>query len=1360
MKSSANFMTDKPPTTVSVPDAEAARQAVDAWGGYTYQLDHTVLRWLTLGDGELLHVEFAEDIAVSDDGKLDMTQIKRLKANITLRSDGVAKLIAAVWSFQKENPDRWVSSALLTTSGIGKEQKMSFPGDVPGLVYWRTAAREGADVEPIRIALLRLDLPQDVRAFISDAPAADLRARIIIPIQWLERGPSSNDLRRNVEEQLILLGSRMGVPASTATNARDHLIAALLDTIPLAPEKRYVTKTDLIKVFQNKTLVTLPPAMLEGLTMLGAGGTSVVPTESIARDIALIPLARRTAARKPLVESLREKLVSRGALWIHGSNGLGKSTLALLVARSQRAAWRVVDLRDVTSATARSMLIGVAGGFRRTGARGLILDDIPANPDSSLVSAIGQVAHAVADADGVLIVTGMKAPPPTVAARIGLSPAEIIDVPYLTQDDVADMVSAAGGDPEKWARVVHALAAFGHPLLVDAKIAGLEQRGWDNKEMLNGIIPVEGKPDEMAAERENVRNRLVQELRPDQSELLLRLSLFLGNFDRKMALVAADTPTAIAQAGLIFDFLVGPWIEQVGSQRYRLSPLLKDSGAVGLSEPQQRAVKTDVMNHLMLQRPFPADQLLQVFAAAIQLGDHDGLTWFGHVVLTASTQEKKSQFKRLAQGISAFAIFDKGEGNLLIPDDTKLSTLLRFAQLRVAVANEDMKRAATLVDRALAENVYVEETGRPLYNAMIYSTVLLETRIPIGPKRWLPMLAEVVATPEMAGMLTIPLPTGGLFDGRPANATSEEILFIARAAASKSVGELAELIDTLEEQPKALRDRYLGSAARTNQSLHLIVAGSWLAEVKRDGFDARAAATTFHRLSETETAKANADLAVELLCAEAVMLDEYAEDEGAALEALRAAQEKYPSDYRLNRQRQKVFYRHKEYAEALEEFAKFQERMPKERAVDRAYAMREAGKSAAEMGDLAQARTFFGEAWESARVCSDTMKPMTAGLSADCAILAFDDGDEEAAVALMHRALLEADGLDPKKGLKEAYIKRVHMAAILYMRGAAKDFPAARQARVYGMCSEPEPNEWFRNQRQPQASFVWYQLAELEAEVSKGHTVLDELRRSTKAERILPLELMLTSRATEAALRQFDVDRFLERMSTYPRAIVLAARSLGTSTDPFNMPVGTVAPVTEGEWGDKDIAEVTRNAVMCFMLLCAATGRADVLAELRYKLDAIPGLGEMVRDLFQVMDAPSAEEKDVDVIIPSIAGRLMAKEVFDARDAYLSAIYILQLLEGSTLSPPVAEAIMVVFDTMWPEIIEKRSFSMRSPLTNGPIILDAMRKGDTALQRMANLVLGAEAAESRHLSDDLRNKFSKMAQPRPKPAVITEEDEP
>lgn len=1347
----------KKSTLVNVPESEVARQATDALGGYVYQLDHTVMMWLTLDDDEALHIEFAEDIAVSADGKLDLKQVKRLATNITLRSDGVAKLITSVWRFQSKNPTRRVTGTLLTTSGIGKEREMSFPHNVPGLIYWRTAAREGADVEPIRAALLCLHLPLDLHTFVNEAPVDQLQTRIIRPIRWQEESASQDELRDDVEEQLILLGSRMGVPTAASKNARDFLVSALLDSICEPAEKRYVTKAKLLKIFQEKTLITLPPNMLQGLPFAGAGAP-LTPVGAIARDMAQIPLPRRAASRTEVVGRLRADLVSSGTLWFHGSSGLGKSTLAVLLARSQRVAWRFADLRDHSPSAVRSILVGIASSFRQTGARGLVLDDIPADADNVLISAIGQVARAVADVDGVLIITSMKPPQPTLSGRLGLSGDAIIRVPYLAEADVADMVKAAGGDPRKWARAIHAFAGGGHPQLVDARIVGLEQRGWNEKEILADIVPLEDTPNDMEAERKTVRNRLLQELQTNATDLLLRLSLLSGNFDRSMALVVAETPTVVPHAGLVFDSLVGPWIEQVGPERYRLSPLLKDSGTQGLPLPLQKSIKTNVMSYLIKQRPFPADQLLHVFVIAFQQDDRAGLTWFGHAIMAASTNPKKSQFKRLAQEVSVFALIDRGEGTPLVPGDAKLSALLRFAQLRVAMATDDMHRAAKLVDRALIENNFAAPDRRPSLNAMIFATVMLEPRIPIGPKRWLPMHLDLIAAPVMGPMFTKPLPTGSPFSGLPPTATNDEMLFIARASALRSVEELAELIDALEQQPRAVRDRYLGAATRTSQSLHLIVAASWLAEAKRPGFDAHAAAAIYHKLTHTQSAKNNPDLAVELLCAEAIMLDDYGDDKDGALEVLRIAQEAYPNDYRLNRQRQKVFYRHRQHAEALAEFEKFRDRIPKERAVDRAYAMREAGRSAVETGDLEKARTFFGEAWEAARVCGDSMRPMTAGLSADCAILDFDTEKNESALDIMRRALLEADDLDPRAGIKQAYIKRIHIAAIIYMRGAAPDFPAARQARVYGMCSEPEPQEWIRDQPQAQPVFVWYQLAELEAQFSRSQAALTELRKRTRAGGLLPMEIMLVSSRTKAAIRDLDVDRFLEALETYPRAVVEGPRGLRRQGfDLFNMPVGNLAPIAEREWNDAGIAESTKSAVLSFMLACSAAGRAAVIADFRRKLMAVPGLAQVVEDLFHVMDEPSNERKDIYVIILSIAGRLAKGDILDTNDVFMSAIYALQFLEKSVLAPPTAAALMAFYEQLWPEILEKRTFSMRGPSTNGPIILEAMRKGETAMQRMASMVLATEAASKHSLGHDLRDRLSKIAAKRSKPDPAPEE---
>jgi hypothetical protein len=146
-----------------------------------------------------------------------------------------------------------------------------------------------------------------------------------------------------------------------------------------------------------------------------------------------------------------------------------------------------------------------------------------------------------------------------------------------------------------------------------------------------------------------------------------------------------------------------------------------------------------------------------------------------------------------------------------------------------------------------------------------------------------------------------------------------------------------------------------------------------------------------------------------------------------------------------------------------------------------------------------------------------------------------------------------------------------------------------------------------------------------------------------------------------------------------------------------------------------------------------------------------------VESLFSVIDEPSDNEQDIYVIISSIAGRLLHGEVFNADDVFLSAIYALQFLEDSAIARPAAEALMSFYERVWPEILRDRAFSMHSPVTNGPIILSAIRKGETAMQRMANMVLATQAAARRGLSHDLRERISKIAAKRSKSHVSSKE---
>ncbi|MER8672277.1 hypothetical protein NKH45_35410 [Mesorhizobium sp. M1156] len=97
--------------SLDAPKGDVARQATAALRGYGYQLYASGLAWLGLEDGEILHLEVAEDYAVATRDALAGTQVKDTggSVNITLQSAGVRAAIDSFFDLVHRNPKRAVS---------------------------------------------------------------------------------------------------------------------------------------------------------------------------------------------------------------------------------------------------------------------------------------------------------------------------------------------------------------------------------------------------------------------------------------------------------------------------------------------------------------------------------------------------------------------------------------------------------------------------------------------------------------------------------------------------------------------------------------------------------------------------------------------------------------------------------------------------------------------------------------------------------------------------------------------------------------------------------------------------------------------------------------------------------------------------------------------------------------------------------------------------------------------------------------------------------------------------------------------------------------------------------------------------
>jgi hypothetical protein len=262
---------------------QIGRQAVASLRGYVYQIYQTLSVWLTLKEDETLLLEVAEDFAVIRKDALRATQVKDTagSGSVTLKTESVSKTIKSLWEFQEANPDKHVTIAYLTTSEIGAEKGLVFPDGHTGLTYWRVAAREGTDIEPLRQALLSINLPPKITDFIKGAAPDELRDKILCRINWICGKEDIVALDQIIRDRLVYFAEQQGLTPTDSERARDSLIAAIVEKIVQEQEiDRRLSRADFLRIFEKAVSISMPVSKIREL-MRGALDANQVSSHSL-----------------------------------------------------------------------------------------------------------------------------------------------------------------------------------------------------------------------------------------------------------------------------------------------------------------------------------------------------------------------------------------------------------------------------------------------------------------------------------------------------------------------------------------------------------------------------------------------------------------------------------------------------------------------------------------------------------------------------------------------------------------------------------------------------------------------------------------------------------------------------------------------------------------------------------------------------------------------------------------------------------------------------------------------------------------------------------------------------------------------
>jgi tetratricopeptide (TPR) repeat protein len=326
----------------------------------------------------------------------------------------------------------------------------------------------------------------------------------------------------------------------------------------------------------------------------------------------------------------------------------------------------------------------------------LILDDLPrAIPGGQFASRIDVLARALKTAGGSLFLASYFHLPATLEASLG---SIHYDVRRFEQKDVLELLNASDAPPplctEKIADLLVTIAE-GLPTLVMAAVRYLKDHDWSfTQAELEALFR-----GEFAAARRHDAASLLQIIVPDHAEreLLVRMSLAIGDFSTEDIAMVARVPKSIPLPGEKVARATGVWLQRTNEGRYTRSPLITANMAEALDPTTRRAVHFVLAMRILDRKSISPIEAFTCFNHLIMA---DTVVFAAMVVIQAL-----SSFLEMEEDIEDDFGFSRMWASVSLDDQIPVDLLLHLKAMQIALLarqGRDFSTRIAQIDQMIA----------------------------------------------------------------------------------------------------------------------------------------------------------------------------------------------------------------------------------------------------------------------------------------------------------------------------------------------------------------------------------------------------------------------------------------------------------------------------------------------------------------------------------------------------------------------------------------------------------------------------------------------------------------------------------